>query len=428
MNTSSAASIDDALWTATAQEPAIRAEPLTEEILTDVAIIGGGITGCAAALALAETGASVHLVEAKHIGWGASGRNGGQVIPGLKYDPPALREKFGERVGQALVEQAGGAADFVFSLIEKHQIRCSPQRKGWIQAAHSVKALETVLSRARSWQAEGAPIELLEAPVLAARTGAVGYHGGWRDARAGTIQPLAFVRGLARAAQALGAVIHTATPVLSLSREGDRWKIQTPSGVLWASSVIIATDAYSDRLIKGLEQTIIKVQSIQIATEPLSEDRALPGGECMSETRRLAFYFRRSPDGRIMFGGRGAVGDRQSPAMFTSLIGAMSRILPGTKGARIDYRWSGQVGLTLDGLPKVHEPLPGVFIGLGYNGRGVAMATRMGHWLAARIHADIETPLPRTSIEPHVWHRLRRPVIAAGVALAWTQDRLGLGA
>lgn len=427
MNLSSAQSIDESLWAATVEESPVEGALLTGEIAADVAIIGGGFTGCSAALALAEVGASVALLEGRHIGWGASGRNGGQVIPGLKLDPPALREKFGDKVGQVLVQQAGGAADLVFRLIETHQIRCSPQRHGWIQAAHSQKALETVISRARAWQAESAPVEILSKSALTERTRGLGYHGGLHDARAGTVQPLAYVRGLARAARASGAALYTASPVLSMIREGNRWIVRTAQGLVRAASVIVATDAYSDQLVPGLEKTLIKVQSIQIATEPLPPHVALPGGECVSETRRLAFYFRRSPDGRVVFGGRGAMGDRQSKAMFASLVIAMQRILPGTRGARVDYRWSGQVGLTLDGLPRVHEPMPGVFIGLGYNGRGVAMATRMGFWLAKRIHGGMETPLPCTAIQPYFWHGVRRPVIAAGIALAWVQDRLGMG-
>jgi sarcosine oxidase len=428
---SSAASLDRALWSTTVEEPPIAAPPLEGEQVVDVAIIGGGFTGASAALCLAEAGARVVLLEAREIGWGGSGRNGGQVIPGLKLDPSEMVARWGETRGLALAHAVGASADAVFARVERHGIRCAPCRAGWIQAAHATAALPRVMRRAADWQALGTPVEMLDAAALGTRTGTVGYHGGWRDGRAGTLQPLGYIRGLARTAQAAGAALHAGSPVTALSRQGKDWLVTTPGGRLRTKSVILGTNAYSDGLVPGLARTLLLVQSIQIATEPLPAAllaRILPGGECVSETRRLAFYFRRSPDGRIVFGGRGAVGDVESDALFAALHHAMGRIFPAAAGLAVAHRWSGQVALTLDGMPRVHEPEPGLFIGLGYNGRGVAMGTLMGEWLAARLHAGTEAPLPRSDIAPIAWHAARKPAIAMGIAWAWTRDRLGLAA
>jgi len=425
---SSADSHRASLWQATAEEPPVAAAPLAGEVEAEAAVIGGGYTGLSAALSLAEAGARVVLLEAREIGWGGSGRNGGQVIPGLKLDPSEMCARWGEARGRALARAVGGAADAVFDRIARHSIRCAPVRAGWIQAAHAAPALARVLRRAEEWRAAGAPVEILDADAVATRTGTRAYVGGWRDGRAGTIHPLSYARGLARAAQGAGAVLHGSSPVRRLSREGRSWRVETPGGLARASSVVVATNAYTDGLIPGLARTLLTVQSMQIATAPLPEAlraRILPGCECVSETRRLAFYFRLSPDGRLVFGGRGAVGDEEREGLFRALRAAMVRAYPEAAALPVEYRWSGQVALTLDGLPRLHEPAPGLFVGLGYNGRGVAMATLMGEWLAARLHRGIEAPLPRTDIAPLPWHTLRRPAIGLGIAWAWARDRMG---
>lgn len=432
MSQSSAASFSHSVWHDTADEPGMPASRLRGRQDVEIGIVGGGFTGCSAALSLAERGIPVALLEAKEIGFGASGRNGGQVIPGVKYDPSELITKYGEDVGNAVADAVGGAADVVFDLIQRHNIRCSPVRNGWIQAAHAPLALKRVIQRAKEWQQRGADIEILDAEGPAKRTGVEGYHGGWRDKRAGTIQPLGYVRGLARAAAHAGAQIFQETPIRSMTRNGNRWVLGTDEGQIHARRIIVATDAYSDQsLVPTLSRSLLLVQSAQIATEPLSaklRKRILPCGECMSETRQLAFYFRISPDGRLMFGGRGAMGTELSDRLFNHLHIAMKRIIPDASSLKVTHRWSGQVGMTLDGLPHLHEPEPGLFIGAGFNGRGIAMATVMGQWLAHWALEGVEPPLPSTHLIPLRWHGVRKPIIAAGIAWAWTRDRMGLGA
>ncbi len=428
---SSADSIGHALWPATVRERHPASDRFEEGQSVDIAIVGGGFAGCSAALAAAERGASVALLEARTLGWGASGRNGGQVIPGLKLDPSEMEKEYGKDAGAKLAEAVGAAADVVFSLIDKHAIDCAPRRGGWIQAAHAATALATVQRRCDQWAARGAPVEKLDAGAVSRLLGTSAYVGGWIDRRAGTVHPLSYVFGLARAAQAAGAKLHEGTPATSLVRDDNTWRILTPKGAIAARTVIVATDAYSDHLVPGLAQSMILVQSAQVVTEPLSaplRERLMPNGICASETRQLAFYFRQSPDGRLMFGGRGAAGDNEQPAFTQALIAAMHRMFPETRSIPIAYRWSGQVGLTLDGIPRIHEPQRGLLIGFGYNGRGVAMATVMGQWLVQKALRGVEPPLPATELTPIAWHRLRRPAIALGITWAWLRDRAGLAA
>ena len=429
MVASSADSVSDALWTATAREPAPGSDAFVPGASVDVLVVGGGFTGVSAALAAAERGRSVALLEARRIGWGASGRNGGQVIPGLKLDPSEMRSAYGEIAGNRLAEAVGGAADLVFDLIARHAIDCEPKRNGWIQAAHAEPALIRVQKRGDEWAALGAPAERLDRAALNRLTGTDAYLGGWIDRRAGTLQPLAYVRGLARAARRTGAKLHEGVTATGLRREGGTWTVTTSKGDIKAAHVIIGQDGYADSLVKGLSRSLIRLQSALVATERLAPElaaRLMPDGVCASETRRLAFYFRQSPDGRLVFGGRGAIGDAQNPAFFGALIGAMHRTFPDTKHLPIEHRWSGQVALTLDGLPHLHEPEPGLLVGIGYNGRGVAMGTLTGRWLVAKALDGVAPPLPITPLETIPFHRVRTPAIHLGIGWAWLRDRLGL--
>jgi glycine/D-amino acid oxidase-like deaminating enzyme len=220
--------LEPSLWAATAA-PAPPTPPLRASTRADVCVIGGGYAGLSTALDLAERGVRTVLVEAKEPGYGGSGRNGGQVIPGLKYDPDELEEKFGER-GERLVAFAGRAADAVFDVIARHRMDVAYQRNGWIQGAHSTSTAELVRTRCAQWARRGAPVELLDKAETDRSLGTTEYLGGWLDRRGGAVQPLSFARGLARAALAAGAVVHGDTAATALSRADGRWIVDTAGG------------------------------------------------------------------------------------------------------------------------------------------------------------------------------------------------------
>jgi len=424
----SADSYERALWWGTSGEPSLDRPALSGTIETDVAIIGGGFTGLSSALYLAQAGVSTLLLEARHTGFGASGRNGGQVIPGLKYDPEDLLEKFGPQRGQALIALAGGAADTVFDLVTRYGIDCSPIRSGWIQAAHSPRALGPVLKRARQWQERGIPVSLLSRDEVAARTGTTIYYGGWHDPRAGSLNPLAYARGLGRAAIAAGAAIFEHSPALSLERRGEAWEIRVPGGLVRAARVLVATNAHSQDLVHTLHRSILPVQSMLVATDPLPADlrrQLMPGGAVLSETRKLAFYMRQSADGRMVFGGRGAVGSMEDPRLMAALEAGLRRTFPALAGVAIAHRWSGHLALTMDGLPHLHAPAPGLFVMLGYNGRGIALATAFGRMISDWLAEGREPVFPVSQIRPVGWHRMREPVMNLGIRWYWLKDRIG---
>jgi glycine/D-amino acid oxidase-like deaminating enzyme len=393
----------------------------------DVVVVGGGYTGLSCALALAEAGRAVILLEAGDVGHGASGRNGGQVIPGLKHDPDELVARFGRERGEALVRLAGGAADRVFALIAKHRIDCAATQCGWIQPAHSAAAAQVIIARTHQWAARGAPVELLPRDRLQALLGTDAYGAGWLDRRAGALQPLAYARGLARAALVHGARVHTASPATRIARDGEAWVATTLRGEVQARQVVLATDAYSSALWPDLAVNQLLVTSVQIATDPLPESdlRAiLPGGTVVSDTRELLYYFRLDADGRFIIGGRGSVREPIPERIYASLGRAAARMYPRLADARWPHRWYGRVGITRDGLPHLAEVAPGIWTALGYGGRGVAMATTMGLVLADLLNGGHPPAYPVVALKPIPLHALRRPLLQAAIAYYRVRDAM----
>src|SRR5262245_18638887 len=220
-------------WAATA-DPGPEAPALVGDRRADVAVVGAGYTGLSAALHLAEGGADVIVLDAGAPGWGASGRNGGQLIPGLKDDPDALERRFGPETGRRMWQIAGGAADFVFELIGRHQISCHAQQCSWLSAAPNERAVET-LRRGVGEPRRGAAVELLDRAKVEALTGTRAYVGGLLDRRAGAVHPLAYARGLARAARDAGAAVHGGSRVARLEPHAGTWSVITPHGTVTAN-------------------------------------------------------------------------------------------------------------------------------------------------------------------------------------------------
>ena len=406
------------LWHATAATAPTTAT-LEGRAEADVVVVGAGYTGLSCALTLAEAGREVIVLEAGEIGHGASGRNGGQVIPGLKHDPDDLVARFGRDRGEALVGLVGGAADRVFALIAKYRIDCAARQCGWIQPAHSAAAAQTIFARARQWSARRAPVELLAGDRLALLLGTDVYVAGWLDRRAGALQPLSYVRGLARAAMTHGARIHTGSAITRIFREKEEWVAASAHGEARARQVVLATDAYSGALWPELVTNQVIVTSVQTATGPLPEAlrrTILPGGTVVSDTRKLLYYFRLDAEGRFVIGGRGSVTDTVSDSVYAALRRAAARMFPPLARVPWPYRWYGRVGLTRDWLPHLAEVGTGAWAALGYCGRGVAMATTMGLLLGEALRDRREPAYPVAALKAIPLHSLRVPLLRAGIA------------
>jgi glycine/D-amino acid oxidase-like deaminating enzyme len=408
------------LWAATAA-PAPDTAPLDGDAQADVVIVGAGYCGLSTALHLAERGVRVVVLEARDIGFGGSGRNGGQVIPGFKYDPSEMIAMFGAEKGQRLVDFAGSTADAVFDLIDKHRMDVPHVRRGWIQGSHTTDALKLAERRARDWGAQGVATQLLDRAETARLLGTDKYFGGWVDPRGGGVQPLSYARGLARAAIAAGVVIHTASPVTQLAQAGGKWHVTTKQGAkVVAERVVLATNGYTDDLWPQLRKSIINANSFQVATEPLPESvrrSILPEGHVSSDARNLLLYYRIDHTGRLLMGGRGTFRepDPAQPGDWSHLENVVAKLFPQAAGVPIAYRWCGHVAITRDYMPHLHEPAPGLLIDIGCQGRGVGLQTRMGQALAEYIATGNQQALPvaPSSIKPFPLYGLRRLYVSA---------------
>lgn len=418
------------LWSATA--PSVLPAPaLSESVKVDVAIVGAGYTGLSTALHLAERGVNVCVLEANEPGWGASGRNGGQVNPTLKYDPEQLVQMYGPERAEPLISTVSNSADLVFKLIERHRIDCAPVRKGWMQVSYTQKGVAGLHARADQWARRGVPVQRLEARDVAARMGSEAFAGGWLDGRAGAIQPLAYARGLVGAALAAGVQIHGHSAVTGLQRQGSGWQLQTVSGAqVTADQVVLATNGYSGNLWAGMAQSILAANSFIVATKPLSgraADSILPGQETVSTAQRLLLYFRKDSHGRLLMGGRGLFNDPTSPADFAHLERSLALLFPQLGPLEFEYRWAGRIAITRDFMPHVHQPAPGLTLALGCNGRGIALCTSLGQQLAGCLcdgNADFAYPV--TPLQRLPLHGLQRFYIGAGVAWYSLLDRLNI--
>jgi glycine/D-amino acid oxidase-like deaminating enzyme len=419
LNTSSSSSIRS-LWAATAA-PGPDLPRLSGDLHAQVTIIGGGYTGLSAALHLAEAGRDAVVLEAADVGDRASGLNGGQVIPGVKYDPDELEEMFGPEVGPRLVATVARGPDLVFELIRKHGIACDAVRNGWIQPATSEVALGHLRARVEQWRRRGAAAELLSRAETARLTGSSRYCGGWIDRRGGTVQPLSYVRGLAVATRKQGGRIFSRSPATKLSKGGGGWRVETPEGSVTSPTVILATDAYADRLVDVVRRTVVTVPSFQVATAPLSPDllrTILPERQSASDTWHLLRYFRLDATGRLLMGSRGVFGwpmgtpgDAPVAVQARHQYRAVREIYPQLDGIAFEYHWGGLVAVTRDHLPRLQEIAPGLLAGFGYNGRGVAMATMMGallaRWSSGQPAAELGFPVtPADPLPLHSFNQL----------------------
>ena len=409
--------LPDSLWAATAR-PAPETNSLTDSLSVDVAIVGAGFAGLRTALELATAGTSVCVLDAGDVGWGASGRNGGQVNP-IGHEAPAVVARHWqitvehEQV-QRYIRFTIGAADELFDLVRTWKIDCDAEQNGWIRAVHGDAAQADFDRLYEGWQATGTPLRLIDRDELEQLSGTRCYRMGWIAERGGSVQPLSYARGLARAAQNAGAQIFTHTKVSALTRDASGWLLTTAGGTVNADTVVLCTNGYTDQLFKGLRETVVPVISIQAATAPLSPEQIaeiLPQRHTFADTRRVIFYFRKTADNRLVFGSAGSNADNPGGNDKQRILSGLRTVYPQFPDLNVEYLWGGQIAVTMDHLPHIHELAPGLITGLGCNGRGVAMATALGKqlssWVLARQPEDLALPVtPMSTIPLHRFHRI----------------------
>ncbi|MDI1345479.1 MAG: FAD-binding oxidoreductase [Pseudolabrys sp.] len=416
------------LWEKTAP-PDPSDPPLVGEHKADVCVVGAGFTGLSAALHLAEAGISVIALDVECAGFGASGRNGGQVLPGFKWYPDELVGRYGASRGERMAAFGAAAPALVYDLIARHGIACGLRNCGWLNAAVDDAALAVQTSRAEQLARRGAKVRVVDRAEARELLGTGRYCGAMLDERAGALNPLAYARGLATAAQRHGARVHRGSAATNLARINGRWRVATVGGAVSADTVLLCTNGYTGGLWPGLAQEFIPINSLQVATRPLPDKvRAtiLPRGHVVSDTQRILLYFRLDDEGRLIMGGRGSLGETSRDSLFRFVEDAACRLFPQIGRPEWQFRWSGKVALTADHMPHVHELAPGLRSCGGYNGRGVAMASAMGRELTEWVRTgNAETmALPPSPLQPLPFHGMRRPVLEVITAYLRLRDRL----
>ena len=409
----------------------------------ETVVIGAGYTGLSAALHLAERGRSVLVLDAHEPGWGASGRNNGQVVAALKHEPHEIEERFGKERGAALIEAIGGGPDLVLGLIARYGMACAARRSGILTAAHSAASLADLKRRVEIWNARGAPLRLLvarrdgggerhrllsrrlprsarrgdQSAGLCARAGARGDRAGRRDP-----------------AEGRGDVDRARRYAPRRGAGGARWRVRTARGHVDAEHVIVGTNAYTGAFWPGLKKTFLPSRTPQLVSRPLRDNVAksiLPGGQIMSDTRYLTVGVRMHEDGRLHLGGGNGTAGADNDALYAPLARQARLLYPHLGELEWQYRWSGFMAMTPDRYPRLFELAPGIGAALGYSGRGICTATILGaelaRWAAGEAGID-ELAMPASSFRTLPYYALRGIIVEfGGAVLQLSRSRRGSG-
>ncbi len=394
----------------------------------DVLVVGGGLTGCRTALGLAEAGASVALVDSREIGWGASGRSGGQCNPIWRQTPQQLIDMLGSSYGERLIQTTLTAADDLFLDIKRFGVDCDAVQNGWIQAAHTKKARKNMRALGSSWSAAGLDIAELEGVSVRDASGSPAYSFALRHAAGGHVQPLSLTRGYARAAIAHGALAFENTPITKLKRADGKWRAQSRTGQITAENVVLTTNAYTDGLWPGLQQTFYRFFSAVVATQPLADEQQreiLPGKVTISDTRLAIYFARYDRDGRLIFGCVGSSVKVDAFGGFRRIMRGLRTVFPQIANIPLERKWAGGIAVTPEMMPHMHEPAPGLLAGIGFSGRGIAMTSVMGRALSAKLlgMATDELPFPILPVTPVPFHGISSRLMPLAAPAMTLKDR-----
>ncbi|MDX2205693.1 MAG: FAD-dependent oxidoreductase [Hyphomicrobiaceae bacterium] len=402
------------LWAATAPPPPALPE-LEGDRLADVVIIGAGFTGLSTAIHLREMGIAATVIEAAEPGWGASGRNNGQVIPTLSgHDPSAMVARHGP-AGERFNAMLRDSAAYLFDIVRTHGIAAEAEQAGWVQPVHSPGRMKIAEKRVKEWGALGAPVELLDRQAVSTMLGSDAWYGGFWNPTGGHINPLALTRGLAEVALRLGAVIYARSPAKAFARHGGHWRVTTARGSVTGKALVLATNAYTGEFEKdlapGIGRQVIPLLSWQMATKPISDNIAktiIPGRQAMSDTHRELYFARWDARNRLVTGGAAMLPGPGGASLPKPIGERLVKLWPQLGSVTFDYVWSGYVGMTPDrlwhpevpGYPRFHVLGPDAYAWVGCNGRAVALSVSIGRELARAIKGTPHDELGLAFSEP----------------------------
>ncbi len=391
----------------------------------DVAVVGGGYTGLGAARMLQQSGLEAVVLERHAIGWGASSRNGGKALVGLKYDASKVVRIYGREVGEALWRASLAGIDTVERIVKEENIECEFERCGSVYLACKPRHYDA-MRRESDWLAKNFNYRRIDVPrhELRGEIGTDAYFGGTVDELSAGLHPAMWVRGLAAAASRAGATLCAHTTVSSIARQGEHWRIETSKGALQARAVLIATNGYTDATVPAVQRRVLPVGSYIIATAPL--DEALQ--KSISPRRRMFYdsywflkYFRITRDGRMLYGGRTTISPDQDLEHSAAILRRdMVHMFPELERTPVTHSWSGQLGVTFDAMPHIGR-IDGVWYALGYGGHGVALsslfAEHVAELIAGRRERSIFMDIPHRTSMLYRGKPWFRPLIGAGLRL-----------
>jgi gamma-glutamylputrescine oxidase len=404
--------------------------PLRGEISADVAVLGGGIAGCSAALHLAKRGYKVALLEARRVGYGASGRSGGQTIFGLAVGQEKLEHEVGREDARRLFDLSIEALDLTQALIQEYAIDCD-YRPNHVHVAVNARHVRELGLWARDLhEAYGySSVRLLNRDELQGHVRSERYLGGLLDPRSGHLQPLKYTHGLARAAETAGAVLYENSEVLRYEN-GREVRVHTAQGTVRCAHLVLCGNAYIGAVAPSLARRILGVGTYIIATEPLGEERAsslLPSNAAVADINWILDYFRRSQDHRLLFGGRVSYSSVQPPRLAESMRKRMVRVFPSLSDVKVANAWGGYLDITMSRAPDFGRLAPNVYYLQGFSGHGVALAGLAGELASEAIAGTAE----RFDVFARIPHRdfpggplLRRPSLMLAMLYYRLRDLL----
>ncbi|TJY42350.1 FAD-binding oxidoreductase [Cohnella pontilimi] len=376
------------LWADTANTHEERPR-LEESVTADVMIVGGGYTGLSTAYHLAQKRINCVVLEQHRVGWGASGRNAGMVLTGYKPSVFTIANKWGTAAAKELLDLSVDGIHLVKEIVQRHGIECSLSNCGNFDAAYKPSHYRS-LYRNHAFMLKNFQYEtyMVEKSDLKTEVDSELYHGGLVDPHSYSFHPLNYALGLADAAESLGAVIYEDTPVVSVKKQGPTFVATTPHGQVKAKHLVIGTNGYTSGLSKPLTRSVIPIGSYIVVTERLPREQAerlIPNNRMIADTKNFLYYFRRTPDDRILLGGRVDFNGEESEEIFQSVRSNLIEVFPELRHAKIEYRWGGMLGFTFDFFPHIGQLENGTHFALGYCGHGASISTLMGKLIALHV-------------------------------------------
>ncbi|MEM1433129.1 MAG: FAD-binding oxidoreductase [Pseudomonadota bacterium] len=422
---------DRTYYAATANRKTARA-PLLGKETADVCIVGGGFTGLSTAIALAEQGQRVCVLEAASVGYGASGRNGGQVVNGLNAGLDKIQRQFGDEAADFVGRHLTTGAEIIRDRIERYNIRCG-FRSGNLFAAHTTRQLRELEAKQELWRQHGMDQhELLDATQIKQHVASEAYCGGMIDHAGGHLHPLNLAQGEADAVEQLGGKVFELSPVVRIERRKRRYFAYTKEGSVEANRLVLCGNAYLSGLVPQLESRVLPATTQVLATEPLGAERAqalLPTALCVEDCRYILDYYRITDDHRLLFGGGTIYGGTDPDDIEAKLRPNLEKVFPQLAGVRISYAWSGRFAISYSRVPQMGRLQDGSYFGHGYSGHGVTGSHLFGVILAEAITGNPErfNTLAKLPYLPFPGGRsLRVPYSVAGSWWYGLRDRLGI--